>query len=259
MKRSFLLAVAFFTVMTYPVLAQQSQGQGGPASSSAGDEIKKLPPLPFKEESVGDFSGPGFNVKGAFSGTPVTIDAAFATKYENPAPPKAPFTVVVPKNKEVLFIPGGKASGAPELVKFATATADKRAIEILRFINLSIGLQPDPADRLKICAHFLKTEVLASASKGYEKVTFLEAYATKIGGNDAACVHAHMTSAKGEHYAVKLVGILRPKEPDGVLAFLMADTELSDVKNPPDLASKGTGLAIIHSLRFIDPPKTKGQ
>ena len=64
-----------------------------------------------------------------------------------------------------------------------------------------------------------------------------------------------MTSPKsGEHYAVKLVGILHPSHPGGVLAFLMADTKLSDIKDPADLASKGIG-AIIHSLRFVDPPK----
>ena len=41
-----------------------------------------------------------------------------------------------------------------------------------------------------------------------------------------------------------------------VLAFLMADSKLSDIKGPEDLASKGIGLAIIHSLRFIDAPGT---
>ncbi len=248
------LAAALLAI-TSPLLAQQppAQGDAGQPQQQAID-LKKLPPLPFKQESVGDFSVPGLSVKGAYSGTPVTVDAAFTTKYENSTPPSAPFTVVVPKG-EIYFAPGGKQSGAPELVKFTTATADKRAIEILRLTNLTVPLQPDPADRLKHCAHLLTTQGLPSASRGYEKVMFLEAYATKIGGNDAACVHAHMTSPKGEHYAVKLVGILHPKEPGGVFAFLMADTELSDVKNPPDLASKGTGLAIIHSLRFIDPPK----
>ena len=149
-----------------------------------------------------------------------------------------------------------KSTGNPELVKFTTATEDKKVIEILRFTDLTVPVLPDPADRLKICADLLKSQGLAGTTKGYEKVAFLEAYATKVGPADAVCVHAHMTKpGSGEHYAVKLVGILQPGKEGGVMAFLMANTDLSEVKNPPDLASKGTGLKIIHSLRFIDAPK----
>ncbi len=226
--------------------------------SGAQEDLSKLPPLPFKEESVGDFSvgGPaGLNVKGFVSGTPLTIDEAFTTKHEG-QPPSAPFRVVIPKDKGVLFTPGGKKSGAPELVKFMTGTPDKKAIEILRFANLTVPLQATPVERLKLCAALLKSQGLAGATKGYEKVAFLQAYATKIGGNDAACVHAHMTQpGSGEHYAVKLVGVLHPTQAGGVMAFLMADTKLSEIKDPADLSSKGVGLAIIHSISFVDPAK----
>jgi len=219
------------------------------------DALKKLPPLPFRSESVGDYSAPGVKVKGLVAGTVLSVDQAFTAKHEN-TPPNAPFRLVVPKGN-VLFLPGGKKTGVPELVRFTTGTEDKRAIEILRFTNLSVPVQPDPADRLKLCAHLLKTQGLASASRGYENVRFLGAYATKVGGNDAVSVHAYMTKpGTGEHFAVKLVGILHPSQSGGVLAFLMADSKLSDIKGPEDLASKGIGLAIIHSLRFIDAPGT---
>lgn len=226
------------------------------------DFLNKLPPLPFKEESVGNFSakgvpglGPKVDVKGLVVGTPLKVDAAFTMQHEN-TPSSVPFVVVIPKNKGVAAFAGGKKSGVPELVKFATMTAEKQAIEILRFTNLTVSLQASAADRLKLCAHLLSTKGLAGASSGYEKVKFLEAYATRIGGNDAVCVHAHMTApTTGEHYAVKLVGILHPGEPGGVLAFLMASTKLSEIKSPEDLGSKGVGLAIIHSLKFVDAPK----
>jgi hypothetical protein len=257
MHRCFLpWAVASVIIASPAFAAPEPQKPEAAAGQQASADWKQLPPLPFKKESIGDFSAPGIRVQGFYSGTPLTVDEAFTTLHEN-TPPSAAFTVTVPKDKEIFFTPGGKKSGIPELAKLIVATPDKRAIEILRFANLTVPLQPDPADRLKLCAHLLQTQALAGASKGYEKVAFLEAYATKIGGNDAACVHAHMTSAKsGEHYAVKLVGILHPGQPGSVLAFLMADTALSDIKDPADLGSKGTGLAILHSLRFNDPPKT---
>lgn len=56
----------------------------------------------------------------------------------------------------------------------------------------------------------------------------------------------------GEHYAVKLTGILHPAHDGCVFAFLMADTQLSEIKNPRDLSSKGPGLRISHSLKFLD-------
>lgn len=243
------------------LLAVLSALPGFTQEPSPQEFLKKLPPLPFKEESVGDFKTPGaptipgIVVKGLVVGIPLTVDEAFTAKNEN-NPPSAPFKVVVPKDKDVLVLGGGKKAGAPELVKFTTASPDKKAIEILRLTNLTIPLQADPADRLKLCAHLLQTQGLAGASKGYDKVSFLEAYATKIGGSDAACIHAHMTRAKtGEHSAVKLVGILHPSQPGGVMAFLMANTKLSEIKDPKDLGSKGTGLAIIHSLKFLDAPK----
>lgn len=244
MKRLIVLLVVLVVLAAMPSLAQQPD---------QADTLSKLPPLPFREESVGAFSAPGVKVKGFVAGTVLTIDQAFTAKHEN-TPPSAPFKLVVPTGN-VLFLPGGKKTGAPELVRFSTGTEDKRAVEILRFTNLTVPVRLDAADRLKLCAHLLRTQGLANASRDYENVRFLEAYATRIGGNDAASVHAHMTKpGTGEHYAVKLVGIMHPRHNGGVLAFLMADTKLSEVKGPEDLASKGVGLTIIHSLRFIDAP-----
>ncbi len=216
--------------------------------------MQKLPPLPFKKESVGDYSAPGLQVKGAFIGTPLTVDAAFAAQHEN-TPPNEPFTVTVPKGKDIFFTPGGKKTGLPELVKLMTATKERQAVEILRLVNLSVPLQPEPADRLKLCARLLVTQALPAATKNFEKAALLDTYATKIGGYDAVCVHAQMTKPEtGQLYVVKLVGILHPTRPGGVMAFLLADTKLSDIKDPADLASKGIGLQIIHSLRFVDAP-----
>jgi len=236
-----------------PALAQSEDPQ---------EAIKKLPPLPFKEEAVGNFSMkgvppvvPNVEVKGFTMGTLFTVDAAFTTQHEN-NPPSAPFTLVLPKGADLFVAPGGKKTGNPELVKFTTATADKQAVEILRFTNLTIPLQATPEERLKLCAYLLQKQALPGATKGYEKVMFLEIYATKIGGNDAACLHAHMLSPKtGDHFAVKLVGILHPTQPGSVLAFLMANTKLSEIKDPKDLGAKGTGVKIIHSLKFLDAGK----
>jgi hypothetical protein len=138
-------------------------------------------------------------------------------------------------------------------LKLCKTTADKRNIELLRFASLSVPLNPDPADRLKICAHLLKTQALPSLTKEYKDIRVLDSFATKIGGNDAVCIIAQATAATGEVYAVKLAGILHPTLDAGVLVSAVADTKLSEVKRPEDISSKGIGLIVLHSLRFVAP------
>lgn len=214
------------------------------------EAVKTLPALPFKEESIANVTAPG--APPPRPGVVVALDEAFAAQHENQAP-NAPFTIVVPTGKGLSFLPGGKKTGNPELLRPVTVTPDKRGIETLCLASLNVPLQPDPADRLKVCAQLLKTQALPSTTKDYKDVRVVEAYATKIGGNDAVCVHAQMTKpGSGERYAVKLAGILHPKQTGAVLASLVADTKLSEIKRPEDLSSKGLGLAIIHSIKFAD-------
>jgi hypothetical protein len=223
--------------------AMLSEAQETPAS-----EAWKKMTLPFKEEVV---SAAVAQVKGVV----MAIDAAFATQNEN-TPPEAPFTIIVPTGKNLSFLPGGKTRGTTELVQLGTATPDKRSIEMIRLASLSVPLQADPADRLKICADMLKTQALTLATKDYTDVRVLETYATRIGGNDAVCVHAQMTKpGAGERYAMRLAGILHPTQKGGALFSLVADTKLSEIKRPEDLSSKGIGLMILHSVKFIDAAK----
>jgi hypothetical protein len=39
----------------------------------------------------------------------------------------------------------------------------------------------------------------------------------------------------------------------------MADIKLSDIREPDDLRTKGTGVRMIQSLRFIDHPEPVGR
>lgn len=209
----------------------------------APEALKKMPPLVSREES---------GIASAPAGVVVAIDEAFASQNGN-EPPKAPFTIVVPTGKGLSFLPGGKKSGNPELVRLFKATADKHNIEVLRLASLIVPLNPDPADRLKICAHLLKTQALPVLAKEFKDIRVLDSYATKISGNDAVCILAQATAATGEVYAVKLAGIMHPTLGAGVLASVVADTKLSEVKKPEDLSSKGLALGILHSMRFVDP------
>jgi hypothetical protein len=209
----------------------------------APEALKKMPPLASREELV---------IATAPAGVVVAIDEAFASQNGN-EPPKAPFTIVVPTGKGLSFLPGGKKSGNPELLRLFKATADKRNIEMLRLASLTVPLNPDLADRLKICAHLLKTQALPVLAKDYKDIRVLDSYATKISGNDAVCVLAQATAATGEIYAVKLAGILHPTLNAGVLASVVADIKLSEAKKPEDLSSKGLALVILQSMRFVDP------
>ncbi|HSH96470.1 MAG TPA: hypothetical protein VK968_20140 [Roseimicrobium sp.] len=254
-KRSLpFFAAAAFPGFTPVVSAQTPAKSTPPATTQA--FIKRLPTLPFREEVLSSTGTTAGRLKGDLVGAPLLVDADFAAKYEN-TPPSAPFMVAIPKSEDVTVVPGAKADSALEFVKIGYATPDKQAIEILRLFDFKVPMQTDPGDRLKACAHLLVTQGLVTVTKGYADAKYLEAYATKIATYDAVCLHAHMKNPKtGEHYAVKLVGVLHPKQPGGVMAFLMANTKLSDVKNPPDLASKGLGLQMIHSIRFIETTKT---
>ena len=232
MKRSisFLLILA-----AMPSLAQEPDLEA----------LKKLPALPFKQESVV-----------VLPGVVMAIDEAFAAQNENKAP-DAPFTIIVPTGKNLSFLPGGKKTGNPELVQLGTALPDKRSIELLRLAGLSVPILQDPADRLKLCAQMLKAQGQTMVTKDFKDLRFLDTYATKIGGYDAVCLHGLMTRVAGnDQYAVKLAGILHPTQKGGVLASLMADTKLSLIKKPEELGAKGIALTIIHSVKFIEPVKT---
>lgn len=207
-------------------------------------------PLPFKTEPVGTYQSGPVGVQGAFSGTPVVVDLAFTTTHENVAP-AAPFTVIVPRVDDIRFLAGGKKTGAPELVKLTLPTKDgKQAVEILRLVNLFMPQGPAPT-RLTEAARLLREVGVAQTTRGYEQVKLLDLYATKIGGYDAVSLHLDMTSPRsGEVYLVKLAAILHPTKANGVLAFLMANNTLSDVRTADDLRSKGVGMRIIHSLKF---------
>ena len=209
----------------------------------APEALKKMPPLASREET---------GIATAPAGVVVAIDETFAGQNGN-EPPKAPFTIVVPTGKGLSFLPGGKKSGNSELLRLFKATADKRNIEMLRLASLIVPLNPDLADRLKICAHLLKTQALPALAKDYKDLRVLDSYATKISGNDAVCILAQATAATGEVYAVKLAGILHPTLNAGVLASVVADTKLSEVKRAEDLSSKGLALVILHSIRFLEP------
>ena len=221
-----------------------------PAQSSV-QSTKEAQSLPFRKEAVGDMQAQGVDVHGAFVGIPVRVDSAFAAKHEIDSL-SASFSVVIPKDKGVLLLPGGQKTGVPEVIRLSVGTEDGKAVEILRFTSLSLPQLGSPRERLLLCEETLRDKVLAIVTDGYEEAKFLESYATKVGSYDAVCLHAHMKKPQtGEHYAVKLVGILNPKQEGSILAFLMADTSLSEIKARSDLSSKGIGLKVIHSLKFL--------
>lgn len=224
------------------------------ASAAAQAPVSPGPqPPPFREEKVGSFKAPGVQAEGVFVGAPLTMDEAFARQHEQP-PLQAPFRLTIPKVPHVYLMPGGKKNGSPEIVRVSLATEEKKAREILRFTTLTVPVEPGREQRLVICANLLQKQGLAMASRGYENATLLELYTTRVRNHDAVCLHAEMTRpGTGERYWVKLTGILQPGSPHGLLAFLMADKDLSEIKTLADLGTKGFGLKTIHSLEFIPP------
>jgi hypothetical protein len=56
---------------------------------------------------------------------------------------------------------------------------------------------------------------------------------------------------------VKSIAILHPTQPGSVMAMLMADNKLSEIKTAADLQSKGFSMKIIHSLKFLGDAPAK--
>lgn len=221
-------------------------GQSDPAV-----EVGRSGKLVFKEEAVGAVRGPGFKAEGVIMGTPLVLDGAYTAKHELP-PLQAPFKVVVPKDNHLYFLPGGKKSGVPELARLSIATEDKKAVEILRFVTMTVPLQRTTEDRLVVCANLLKSKALPQITSNYEQARQLDLYATRIRGNDAVCLVAEMVKpGSGEAYWVKTVGVMPPNSESGVMAFFMADKQLSDIKTQADLMNRGFSQRVIHSLEFL--------
>lgn len=221
-------------------------GQSDPAV-----EVGRSAKLVFKEEAVGAVQGPGFKAEGIFMGTPLVLDEAYTAKHELPAL-LAPFKVVVPKDNNLYFLPGGKKTGVPELARLSIATEDKKAVEILRFVTMTVPLQRTPEERLVVCANLLKSKALPQITSNYEQARQLDLYATRIRGNDAVCLVAEMVKpGSGEAYWVKTVGVMPAKSENGVMAFFMADKHLSEIKTQADLLTRGFSQKVIHSLEFL--------
>lgn len=224
-------------------------GQSDPAV-----EVGRPGKLTFKEEAVGVVRGPGFKAEGVFMGTPLVLDETYTAKHELPAL-QAPFKVVVPKDSNLYFLPGGKKTGVPELARLSIATEDKKAVEILRFVTMTVPLQRTPEDRLVVCANLLKTKALPQITSNYEQARQLDLYVTRIRGNDAVCLVAEMVKpGSGEAYWVKTVGVMPATSENGVMAFFMADKQLSEIKTQTDLQTKGFSQKVIHSLEFLPAP-----
>ncbi len=222
----------------------------GPATSSPSSSV------PFKEEKVGDHELGGMLGKvvaeGATAGVAIVVDATYAARHEN-SPPDAPFKFTAPKGRDLRMLAGGKKTGAPELVRITLPAAEgKVAAEILRFGTIQMPKAP-AAERLASAVTLLRTSAFPMFTRGYENAKVLDIYTTKVRGNDAAVMHMEMTQpGTGETYFVKAIAILHPTRQGGVMGFLMADKMLSEIKTGEDLASKGVGIKIIHSVEFLE-------
>lgn len=203
-----------------------------------------LPTLPEKKDKGDPVGDPHIKF---------VVDEEFTKEHEHDRPPSAPFSVLVPDEENVYVIAGGKKSGAPELLRISVTDKDRKALEIIRFAHLTIPMLETMEDRLKVCGVLLRERVLPSIERGYEDEIIMDVYRTKVSGFEAVVLHSQMVDPKtSTGYAVKIVGILKPGEPGGVMMFTMANSAESAVHETTDLESKGYGQRILHSLDFID-------
>ena len=189
------------------------------------------------------------SVEGLVVGKTLTIDKAFAEEHGVPVP--APFSFVVPLSPTKAY--ETFVETAPKLgeawIKLSFATSDRQLIENIQFVNMTVPMG-EPQARLKAAAGALVNEGLAQTFKGKANSGRDVVRAIKIGDYDAVEVIAHYDDAKlGKMYA-RLVGILNPDGPDGVVAVANIVLSQVPVKSVDDFA-RTRGGALLSNFKYL--------
>ncbi len=207
-----------------------------PTLASADDQTPGKPSITFNLLSV----------KGLVVGKTVTIDGAFAEKHGRPVP--APFSFVVPlsptKTYET-FVETPPKLGGESWIKLSFATPERELIENIQFVNMRVPMGEVKA-RLEAVAAVLVKNALPGVFKGRTNTGRDTVRAIKIGDYDAVEVIGHFDEPKlGKMYA-RLVGILNPDGPDGVVAIANIVLSRVPVKKPDDFAETRGGATLAH-------------
>lgn len=176
------------------------------------------------------------------------IDAAYAA--EKQIEVKAPFRFLAPTGDD--FLARLQATpGKDTFVKIAYATPDKQFIENFQFVPMDVAMG-DEEERVQAAANLLASDGFAMVVRGYEKSKRDGVRKTTVGKYTAVEVFGRYIDPDVGLVYTWLVGILHPKQADGVLMVAnVADKQLP-LKNPDELKSKTRAGAMLTTFRFLD-------
>ena len=181
-------------------------------------------------------------------GHKISIDAGFAETHQVSI--QAPFEFYVPNRKGVEVFAAFPPETGEELVNLSFATADKKLIENLRLVGMTVPLSSEE-ERLDMVAKLLEEDVLPKLMNDLANPRFLGLRRTTLKGLEvveAAARFDHPT--RGPMY-LWLVGILNPRGENSVLALSQIVPNLSEVHCYDDLGRKGMAAQALGTFKFL--------
>jgi hypothetical protein len=190
------------------------------------------------------------SVKGAVTGTALTVDAKFAATHKIAV--QAPFSTLVPVSKtfQTLVVNAPKPGEAFAKVNFA-ALDGKTLLENIQFIPLQVPMGP-LAQRLQQMATILSTTGVERTTAGKANPTVKMVRQIKSGPYDAVEVIGTYDSAANGLMYYRMVGILNPKSKDCVMTLSNVVGAKVKIVSADDFAMTRSGSAT-QFLKYLGP------
>lgn len=192
---------------------------------------------------------PLFSFGDAVTGDRLNIDNEFSLR--NKIPVNAPFSVLVPREDDVLRV----AENAPEgptgpYLKLSFTSKDQQLIENILLAPMTIAMNPNSSERLAALAQVMSTQIYSNAIAGFDNHTRDMVRQVTIGGLQAVEVIGRYEHPELGLMFLRIVGIPNPRGQTGV--FVVSNVVASKVAltNPNDFVRTRSGV-MLREFKFL--------
>lgn len=207
-----------------------------------------LLPLTAKAQQVsGEFNAYLLSIEGLVVGTTLNVDAAYGEKYGHII--DAPFRVLIPTSDEIRELLDPSPQNGDALVKIHFATQDKQPIENIQFITMRVDMG-DVKQRLDSMARLLVNNAFKQVIANHKNPTRDVVRAIKLDDYDAVEVIGTYEDAKFGLIYTRIVGILNPDKPEGVVALANVISSRLKLEKPDDFP-RTRGGALLRNFRYL--------
>jgi hypothetical protein len=188
------------------------------------------------------------SIEGLVVGTTVRIDSAFAAKHGVTV--ASPFQVLVPKPTDELTLMDPAPKPGSSLVKFNFATKDRKLIENIQFVPMTLPLGPEE-QRLKLLAKLLAGQAFPSAVAKAVESKRLGVRKVDINGIASVEVVGFWQSATEGKMYIRIVGIPHPRRPQSVFTVANVVAARQDVPTANDMP-RTRGGTVLRNFKYLD-------